>query len=244
MAGTLAAIVCGAVGLAGIRKAPERIGGKRIAQAGIFLGVLFTLMTLVALWTSELLRLDGWARAIEWAGKVKYATTETIAIDRSDGLDLGPIASITRPSPSWGQLTFKLLDKQNSDNLVLVNLWDDAYIICLVRLLDGGQTLEACRQEGQQQLLQSELVTRVLGRTRADSPPIAAQDRESKQLAGTETQEFILDMRLGGVDRTFLVRVLRDGNRLHIIAGGTRKNRFARLQPDIVKALDSYQTEK
>ena len=65
-----------------------------------------------------------------------------------------------------------------------------------------------------------------------------------KQLPGTEIQEFLFDMRLSGVDRTFLVRVMREGARLNIIAGGTRKQRFARLQPDIVQALNSYKLEK
>src|SRR5580692_8101012 len=35
LVGTVAAVVCGTMGLAHIREAPERIGGKRIAQAGI-----------------------------------------------------------------------------------------------------------------------------------------------------------------------------------------------------------------
>jgi len=242
--GTAAAIACGVLGLHHIRRAPVRVGGKRFAQAGIILGSVFTLVTLIALATTEFLRLDGLVRVIEWAGKVKYTPDEVIFIDRNHGFDLGGAASIHRPSPSWGQLTFRQFDKQNTDDLVLVNLWEDAYIICLNKWLEGGQTLEDCRQEGQQRFLQSDLVTRILGRMRADSPPLAGQERESKQLPGTDTQELVLDLRLGGISRTFLVRILRHGNWLHIVAGGTRRNRFARLEPDIVKALNSYQPEK
>jgi hypothetical protein len=73
---------------------------------------------------------------------------------------------------------------------------------------------------------------------------VEGQDRERKQLPGTEIQEFLLDVRLAGVDRTFLVRVLRDGNRLYVVAGGARKSRLPRLQPEIAKALDSFSMEK
>ena len=83
----------------------------------------------------------------------------------------------------------------------------------------------------------------VLPAVTTKTPP-AGQDRDRKQLPGSETQEFLFDIRLGGVDRTFVVRVLRDGTRLNIVAGGTRKNRFARLEPEFRKALDSYKMEK
>jgi hypothetical protein len=208
--------------------------------------MVFTFLTLVVLWTSELVPVDGLLRAIEWAGKIEYTRHELIAITQSDGLDLGQSSSIVRPSPAWGRSTFTKSEtpKERAHDLVLVNPWEDAYIICLTQWLEGQvQTLEECRQEGQQKFLQSEFVTRVLGRSASDTPP-AGQDRERKQLPGTSTQEFLFDIRLGGVDRTFLIRVLRDGNRLYVIAGGTRKNRFPRLQPEITKALDSFKMEK
>ena len=87
-------------------------------------------------------------------------------------------------------------------------------------------------------------ISKTLGRTSAATPPPAGQDRERKQLLGSDTQEFLYDIRLGGHDWTFVIRVLRDGTRLNVVAGGTRKSRFARLQPDLVKALDSYKMEK
>jgi hypothetical protein len=242
LVGTVAAIVCGVVGLGQIRRAPAQIGGRRFAQAGIVLGIGFTLLTLLALSTTELVRLDGLLRTVEWAGKYEE-TSDEVEIRKSGGFD-GPSGTIRRPSPAWVRLISKDPNKQNTDDLILVNLWEDAYIVCLNKWLDPGQTLEACRLEGQQRFLQSDLVTKILGRTSADSPPLTGQDRDRKQLPGTETQEFLFEIRLGGVDRTFLIRVLRDGTRLNIIAGGTRKNRFARLQPDLVKALDSYKMEK
>src|SRR5262249_40682946 len=119
--GTLLAVLCGAVGLSHIRRAPAQVGGKRFAQAGMALGIIFTLATLAALWSAEFIRIDGLLRVVEWAGKVKYAPNDIVAIGRSDGLDPGRAASINRPSPAWGQLTFKASDQQNADDLVLVN---------------------------------------------------------------------------------------------------------------------------
>jgi hypothetical protein len=245
--GTILAVVCGVTALKQIRRAPEQIGGTRFARAGIVLGAVLTPLTLVALWSPEVLRLDGLLRAIEWAGKIDYPARDMVAITPSAGLDLGQSSSIMRPSAAWGRSTFQKSDtpKETAHDLVLVNVWEDAYIICLTKWLDGqAQTLEECRQEGQEKFLQSEFVSKVLGRVPSDGPPLVGQDRERKQLPGTETQEFLFDIRLGGVDRTFLIRVLRDGNRLYVVAGGTRKNRFARLQPEIVKALDSFKMEK
>lgn len=244
LVGTVAAIVCGVLAQRHIRRRPEEIGGRRLAKAGIILGSVFTLVTLVMLCTTDFLRLDGLVRTVEWAGQMDYTPDEWQAVSQTDGIDAGRSAQIKRPSASWGRLTYKRKDAPQADNLVLANLWEDAYIICLTKWVEPGQTLESCRQEGQQRLLQSELFTRILGRTHANSPPLTGQDRDRKQLPGTETQEFLLDIRLGGVDRTFLVRVLRDGTWLTIVAGGTRQSRFARLQPELVQALDSYKAEK
>jgi len=246
LVGTLAAIICGAMALGQIRRSPQEIGGKRFAQVGILLGIVFSLITLVCLSTTEFLRLDGLLRSIEWAGKIEYLRDALVPINQSDGMDLGRSASIKLPSPSWGRCTFKEFDapKEKTDDLVLVNLWDDAYLVCLNKWIEPGQTLEVCRQEGQERFLQSELVNKILGRSSVNSPPPTGHDRDRKQIPGTDTQEFLFDMRLGGMDWTFIIRVFRDGTRLDIVAGGTRKNRLARLQPEIMKALDSYKMEK
>ena len=241
--GTLAAIVCGILALRRIRQAGAPVGGKRFAQAGIALGVGFTLITLAALWTCDFLKVDGLLRTIESAGTIEYAPRDEVPIELSGGFDARS-GTITRPSAAWGRLTYKDPNKEKTDDLVLVNLREDAYIICLSKWLEPGQTLESCRQEGEQRFLQSDLVTKTLGRTSAATPPPAGQDRQGQQLPGSDTQEFLYDIRLGGHDWTFVIRVLRDGTRLNVVAGGTRTNRFARLQPELIKALDSYKMEK
>ncbi|MCI0641148.1 MAG: hypothetical protein L0Y70_18890, partial [Gemmataceae bacterium] len=63
-------------------------------------------------------------------------------------------------------------------------------------------------------------------------------------LPGTEVQELLLDITLGGRERTFLMRIHRDGSMLSVIAAGTRKTRFQRLEPQLRKALDSVKIEK
>ncbi len=243
LVGTLAAIVCGAVALRRIHRAPKPLGGKRLAQAGIGLGAGLTLLTLLALWSSDFLKVDGILRAIESAGIIEYTPRDEIPIEVSGGFEARS-GTIQRPSPSWGRLTYKDPNKEKTDDLVLVNLWEDAYIVCLSKWIEAGQTLESCRQEGEQRFLQSDLVTKILGHTDAAASPPTGQDRERKQLPGSETQEFLLDLRLAGIQWTFVVRVTREGTRLTVLAGGTRAGRFARLQPDFVKALDSYKMEK
>jgi Domain of unknown function (DUF4190) len=242
--GTIAAIVCGMVGLKQIRRAPEQLGGKRFAQAGIALGVAGTLATLALLSNADIFRLDGLLRALELAGNIDFMPDEVVPIERSGAFDPAHAGTIKRPSAAWGRLTYTDPNRDKIDDLVLANVWEDAYIICLSQWLEGnGQSLEDCRQEGLRRFLQSELITKFLGRASAQEPR-AGQEHERRQLPGTETQEFFFDMPLGGRDWTFLIRILRDGNRLNIVAGGTRQHRFARLQGDIVKALDSYKLEK
>ncbi len=243
--GTLAAMVLGFLALMELRRSPG-VGGRRFAKLGIALGAIFTIATLAVLWTGDLLRLDGFLRTVEWAGKLEYSTDDLILLDPGGAFDRGGSASIRRPTSAWARLIFRdpNTERDKSDDLVLVDLWEDAYIVCLTKWIEPGLTLENCRQEGQQRFFQSELLTKILSRTGSKSLPLAGQERERKQLPGTETQEFVIDLRLGGVDRTFLVRVLRDGTRLNIVAGGTRKSRFARLQPVLVNALDSYKMEK
>lgn len=241
--GTLAAIACGSYALARIRSAPSPLGGKRFAQAGIGLGIGFTLITLIALWSADFLKLDGLLRTIESAGVIEYASRDEVSIEVSGAFDARS-GTIQRPSKAWGRLTYKDPNKEKTDDLVLVNLWEDAYIVCLSKWIEPGQTLESCRQEGLQRFLQSELVTRILGHAAAATPPPTGEERDRTQLPGSEAQEFLFDMRLGGIHWTFVVRVMREGTRLTVLAAGTRTSRFSGLRADFIKALDSYKVEK
>ncbi len=246
LVGTVLAVACGVVALGQIRRSPDQVGGKRFAQAGIVLGTIFTLVTGLAFYTNEFLRVDGLLRTLESAGTLAYPPGDEVDIKLSGVFDKPRYGTIRRPSPAWGQLPNRDPDKEKPDDLLLVNIWEDAYIVCLTELLEQQPDLsaEACRQLGQQRFLQSDLVARLMHRRPSLSPAPSAKERDIKKVRGTDMQEFVLDSRLGGVDWTFLARVARDGGQLSIVAGGTRSQRFERLRPEIVQALDSYKVDK
>lgn len=241
LAGTIVAVVLGALALGQIARAPEPLGGRRFALAGIAVGVVFTLLTFTALTATELLGLDGLLRTFEWAGKIDYQGELTVSIDERAGIDKIKVASIQRPSLSWGKAQYT---REEHELLALVNVWDDAHILVLTKDLTRPESLEVCREEGQQRFLDSELVKTILGRSRGKSPGPTGTDRDRKQLPGTEIQEFYFDTRLAGIDRTFLIHVHREGSKIMVVAGGTRKNRFQRLQGQLRTALESFKTEK
>jgi hypothetical protein len=241
--GTVLAVACGLLGLKQIRRAPEQIGGARYARAGIFLGSIFTILTLGLLWSRDSLKLDSLLRTVESAGSIFYSHDDLFNIQ---SFETGVAGTIQRPSATWGQWTTKDPNNEKPDDLVLVNLWEDAYITCLSRALDQQANLspEDSRRESIERLQQSDLFTKILRGIATPTDPPPGRDQENKPLGGRNGQEFILDSRLRGVDWTFIIRVAQDGSRLNIVAGGTRKARFARLRPDFDKALDSYQTVK
>jgi hypothetical protein len=246
LVGTLLAIACGLMGLKQIRRAPEQIGGARYARAGIVLGGIFTVLTLGLLWSRDFLKLDSLLRTIESAGSVVYGHDDLFNIQSFETGVVAPTGTIRRPSSAWGQWTTKDPNNEKTDDLVLVNLWEDAYITCLSHALEQQANLspEDCRRESVERLLRSDLFTKILRGITTPMDPAPGRDQENKPLGGRNGQEFILDSRLRGVDWTFIIRVAQDGSRLNIVAGGTRKVRFARLRPEFDKALDSYQTVK
>ena len=63
----------------------------------------------------------------------------------------------------------------------------------------------------------------------------------SSDLIG-ETQDMTLEVRVGGFDRKFLLRVvkMKDSPDMYLLAGGTRKNRFDGLVGEFRKAFDSF----
>jgi hypothetical protein len=167
----------------------------------------------------------------------------TDVIDHGDQDTLN--ASIQRPTRQWGKLLFSKNNARagESDELVLINVWEDAHVFCLAKDLgDRSETLEACRAAGQERFLQSELVANLLGRRPGAALPTGS-DRDRKSLPG-DVEEFMLDMRLAGRDRTYLIHVHKGRTRIMVVAGGTRKTRYSRLEPQIRKAVESFKMDR
>ena len=68
--------------------------------------------------------------------------------------------------------------------------------------------------------------------------------RDTKRI-NNDTEEFTVDLRLGGIDRTFLIRVTKAGaQNLVVLVGATRKSRFDRVQGEFRKAFDTFQVDR
>ncbi len=122
----IAAIVVGYLATAADRAGAERIGGLRFAHAGMIVGGVCTLLTLGAFLSDEILGVDSLLREWRYAAQMNYATdaagfyTSPLGQDERLGLQ--------RPSRAWGRLQAR---GQSGDTLTLLNLREDAQIVCL-----------------------------------------------------------------------------------------------------------------
>lgn len=233
--GTLIAVVCGLLALRSIARQPERLAGLNIAWAGIILGGFFTGLTLLAHLGMEWFGLDRWLREPEWAGKLAHDGPLQVRQEKGR-------FSLIRPSPRWG-VSLAKTDKNAPGDLIMVDVADDAQAIGLMHLLQRAEEMDFCRDLAVQKIRDSELV-RQLNRSPVSST--AGQIVSHKTIAaaeGQEKEEVLLDISLGGRDRLFLLHVIKAKDNLYVVAGGTRKNRFPRLEGEIRKLLESFQLE-
>ena len=61
-------------------------------------------------------------------------------------------------------------------------------------------------------------------------------------MASLNLREAVIDKKMGGQERTFLLRVVQKENdeMVYQILAGTRKGNFDRVEPELRKALDSF----
>lgn len=236
LVGTVAAAICGVLALRRLPFSREPLGGRRFVVAGLVLSGVFTVFTLANLATTKILGIDGLLRSLEWAGRIDYGGD--LVVNNKGRGDFGIQLSIRRPSSSWGRMVNTNADNQKADDLVLLNPWEDAQIVCLSMKVNkqDGQDLS---QEGLQCFLDSDLARNILGVSPNLSPPPVGKPGD-----GNDAQELTVDFRARGIDRTFLLQVQGEGARIMVVAGGTRKSRFARLQPQIRAALESFNLER
>ena len=98
--GTLAGAGCGWLALRHIRLYPDKVGGKKFAWAGIYLGSVFSLLGLACYFSPEVLGLDGFFRQIESARKLNYGGKLTLTRETSHPASPSKF-SITRSNGSW-----------------------------------------------------------------------------------------------------------------------------------------------
>ncbi len=237
LVGSLAGAAVGWVAQRRIRASGGAVGGEPLARAAIVLGGFFTLLTLGAMLSGEIFGLDALLREFHWADKLDYPAELNVKISGKEADFM-----VDRPSFRWG-VRKTAPTTGETDLLILVQPGEDAYLACQAVELDGGEQPEGLRARGLQRFHKSELVS-MLGRLHGRALDREGEVRDTKRI-NNDTEEFTVDLRLGGIDRTFLIRVTKAGaQNLVVLVGAARKSRFDRVQGEFRKAFDTFQVDR
>ena len=229
--GSLAAIGTGLLAMRQIARAPDKLGGLSIARAGMIVGAVGIFLTLAALVSNEILGIDSLLREYRYAASMDYQANTNAFYTATLGKD--DAVGIKRPSPSWGKL--RLTNQNERDVLTLVNLREDAHLVCLP--FNNAEDLQTARDKAAERLRQSDLFKSLSKPADLKTP---SPDVEPKPAADGKEGDMVLELQLGGLPRTFLLRVVKEGADFYLLAGGTRSGRFSRVSPEILRSLDSF----
>ncbi len=243
--GTIIAVVLGLIALVSIRRQRDRVTGAGFAVLGICLGLLFTVLTAVALNAGELFGLEAWMRERNLARN----------IDTSGPLEIVQAAkgfAITRPTEKWGRVPNEesgdpaVIDHQDQLDLLLMQMAQHAYID--VRKLPGGpfRTLDQCKGE-----ILSEFEEQHPPRNPFEDDDDAfrpgVRDRQPGERRldakdGMEGREMEVEVRCAGKPWIFLIRLYRRGNLgpIYVVRGYGPKRRFAQIRGELEIALESF----
>lgn len=245
LVGGLVAVALGYFAQRRIEREPGRFGGLNYARAGMAVGAGGTLLTLVMMISPTLFPLEHLLREFEWAGALDYSwqTQNPAQVSYKGTTDFSLF--LTPPSRRWGQFQ----DGGSgavTDHIILIDVRDDAQIAVQATDLNGDELgdWEAAKHRGLERFYKSGLVKR-LGRLPSGSAPPEGTVRDEKPRPGDAAREWTVDLRLGGVNRTFLLRMAKKaaGARLFVLVGGARAGQFAALEDDFRKAFDTFQAK-
>jgi hypothetical protein len=240
--GTIVAIIFGMVALIGIARHRDRLTGAGFDVFGICLGVLFTVLTGVALNAADVFGLETWMRERIMTRKIDTRGPLEV-VQALKGF------AITRPTEKWGQVEDNESDDpavgafQNDLDLLLMQLPRHAFID--VRALQGA-AFQTFDQSEAEILAEFEIqrhnpfeeddddfrpATRV---RRLGGGRLTAKD-------GMEGRELVLELRCGGKPWLVLIRLYRRGNgRIYVVRAYAPKRRFDDIRGELKTALDSF----
>ncbi|HTU17103.1 MAG TPA: DUF4190 domain-containing protein [Gemmataceae bacterium] len=245
--GTLVAIVLGIIALVSIARHRDRVTGVGFAVFGICLGVLFTVLTVVALNAADVFGLESWMRQ----------RTMTQEIDTTGPLEVvqgNKGFAITRPTEKWGQMQSKASDDpavgafQTNLDLLLMQIPRHAFVD--VRVLPGPpfQSLDQCETEvladfeGPRQLQQ--MRDPFEDDDEPFRPAVRMRRLGSRQLAavdGMAGRQAEVEVRCAGKPWHFIIRLYRRGNgRIYVVRSYAPKRRFDEVRGELERALDSF----
>ena len=245
--GTLVAVVLGVVALVSIARHRERVTGVGFAVLGICLGMLFTVLTVVALNAADVFGLESWMRERNMAQKID--TTGPLEVVQSIKR-----FAITRPTEKWGQVPSKESDDpavgafQNNLDLLLMQIPRHAFID--VRLLPGGpfQTLDQYAGD----ILSDFETRRQPGRVQDPfededdpfRPAVRVHSLGTQRLDavdGMEGRQVEAEVLCVGKPWHFIIRLYRRGNgRVYVLRAYAPKRRFGEVRGELETALDSF----
>jgi hypothetical protein len=245
--GTLVAIILGVVALMSIARHRDRVTGTGFAVLGICLGVLFTVLTVVALNAADVFGLESWMR--ERSLTRKLDTTGPLEVVQGiKGF------AITRPTEKWGQVENEQSGDpavgafQNNLDLLLMQIPRHAFID--VRALPGGpfRTLDQCETEVLSDFEWRRQPRRPRDPFEDDDDDFRAAVRMkrlgSQQLVtvdGVEGRQVEAEVRCAGKPWHFIIRLYRRGNgRIYVVRAYAPKRRLAEVRGELGTALESF----
>jgi hypothetical protein len=234
--GTALAVIFGGLALWQISRQRDRITGSAYAMAGIVLGVLLTGFSIFAYSSVELFGIGRLMVEAQWAGKLDYPPSDEVV--RKD-------FSIRRPSKAWGVYREAPLHSfpghfDNAlEDALLVNVVEDAHILCLAKRISIDWEREAIQE------FRTNDRVEFFGRKKRGVQPTRFEVRSTKRLPqadGIDTVEMLIEKSMSGQQRQFILRVhkRRGDVMMYIVAAGARQSNFERLEPQLRQALDSF----
>ncbi len=238
--GTVLAVILGVVGLVAIARHRDRVTGAGYAVFGIVWGCIFTGVTLLALSRGEIFG-TSWIRQQVMAGEVDHSGPLEFTSE-DDGF------AITRPSARWGVAKEALLERlQPGASLLLVNVLKDSYLAVSVEF-KGPATMAQLRAALIKNFNESP-PDQFFGKGSNNPRKRHFKERETHHLTainGAEVEEITLDGREMGQALTFQIRIIKDDDNrtVYYISAWAQSRRFADVQPELKKAMDSFRILK
>jgi hypothetical protein len=236
--GTLLAVVFGALALRDIARRPDEVTGKGFAAAGIALGLLLTAVTGFALTSAELFGL--WTR-FQWAGKLDYPEGEEV-VRRVERFRINR----PRPAAKWGikrsERGERIEDQHSPGDLLMVNLDEDAHLLCYTETCDGEE-LRRCLEKVREEFRKRDRAGIFSGGKPTEREGVLTifKKAERSNPVGKEIMEEVVDKRLGGRTRRFIIRVVKPAGdpTAYVLIGGAPLDRFPRVEAAIKASMDS-----
>jgi len=237
--GTAAATLLGLAALVAIARHRQQLAGAGLAIFGIITGVVFTALTVFAVWTGDLFGLGGRINEGRFKDQVDFSgPLEIIRPDRG--------FAITRPSNRWGQAFSGTVDDPlqqplaNHPDLLLVQVSQGALVDVRREGVDH-QNMEAFQSD----VLKDLSPPNQGGVRRRDFLGISQMDLQSSRdlpwRNGVETRELSVNVACSGQRWKFLIRLIRaPGQRWYVVRAYAPAARFRSNLDELHQILDSF----